>query len=265
MKVMLFHEAYLATTQQTEGGITIQKIAHEDLYRFQLSDTNNHCIVIEGEDAVKQAFNDVEGQFSTLDKLVQGFPNTKVNDKEEVVINLNNARLLCSRLVSLLAVVGDDIAKAMVMAIPAAMNQGELNAVGNKMATFIVELAVGPDVHTKILYEVHVHEIEDKIKEEYGDNAKIISYCVIDEEDDPNFQTLKLYFWKYIKPDERGKILTKLEGMPDDLIAQIPSMPQMMEQHILTRYYARDRDKFKQLWDIVMEYVPVDDRRPNPF
>jgi len=80
------------------------------------------------------------------------------------------------------------------------------------------------------------------------------------EDPERDFERLKYFFWTYLDWQERLKALASLDVLPK---TTTQPMPQTLEH--LALQAARRKGRMKELWDMTMAFVPLDEQLPNPY
>lgn len=78
--------------------------------------------------------------------------------------------------------------------------------------------------------------------------------------DEEHFARLQFFFWRFLDWRQRLTVLAELKLLPGSLDRPIP---QTMEKLALEG--ARSQNQLKPLWDAIMNFVPPNERAPNPF
>lgn len=79
---------------------------------------------------------------------------------------------------------------------------------------------------------------------------------------DIHFEKLKYYFWTYVDPTSRVKLLVRVKGF-DKKVLKGTLPEQSMEQLALD--VVRENGELWELWKSVMRYVPEDLQQHNPY
>ena len=126
-------------------------------------------------------------------------------------------------------------------------DSGRLNSSSAECARFELEC---PQFKRKPLVQVPAQA---------GTRDPLPGDALVDKETE-EFSRLTYFFWRYLKWQDRLKLLVQADTLPRTPDAPLP---QTVERLALQR--ARDEGKLEMLWHLIMELVPQEKRESNPF